>query len=152
MSLLTAEDIQGLTTAGVPLKELSIIEDLTRMLWVKNPGGAVSEAYTKWREIKRKQTLIKAKADKDAKAHMDKMESMANHGDILSMANGKVYSSKSSYRADLKAMGYAEVGNEDTVKEGKRVAARLEKEKQQREKGERLKLLAEITTGANITI
>ena len=60
VSLLTAEDIQGLTGAGVPLKELSIIEDLTRMLWSRNPGGAVSEAFTKWKEIKAKEKAIKA--------------------------------------------------------------------------------------------
>lgn len=152
MSLLTAEDIQGLTIAGVPLKELTIIEDLTRMVWAQNPGGAVSEAYTKWQEIKRRQALIKAKADKDAKQHMDKMASMENHGYVLSMANGKVYSSKAAYRADLKAMGYMEVGNEDTVKEGKRVQAQLAKDKAETDKQARMKLLAEITTGANITI
>lgn len=34
--------------------------------------------------------------------------------EIKSMANGKMYDSKSRYRADLKAMGFTEVGNDSS--------------------------------------
>ena len=135
VSVLSGEQVSNLLTSGIPQKEIPIMEDLVRMLLPQSRYIDVfEEAYRKYREIKRIERSEALKKQKIAEADKKRRESMAIHGEIESMANGKVYWNKGAYLADIRAMGYTDVGNEDIVahaaKQKKEIEKKIENERE----------------------
>jgi hypothetical protein len=103
------------------------MEDLVRMLLPHSREIDVfEEAWYRYKQIKRKERAEAARKQQEALRVKQRAGAIAAHGYVESMANGKIYSSKSAYLADARAMGYIDVGNEDMVA----IAAKQRKQKQ----------------------
>lgn len=90
------------------------MEDLVRaLLPFSRYMDVFEEAWSKYKEIKRRERLIVEQKIRENQKRMQRSMDIINSGCIESMANGKIYSSKEAYRADIKAMGYIEVGDQD---------------------------------------
>lgn len=117
ISVLTHEQTTNLLSSGVPANEIPIVEDLVRLLLPQSRYIDVfEEAMHKYKEIKRKERVEAAKKQKETAIVKARSNAIARHGYIESMANGKIYSDKAAYLADVRAMGYIDVGNEDMFK------------------------------------
>jgi hypothetical protein len=114
ISVLSNEQVAHLMGAGVPAKELPIMEDLVRALLPYNRHlNVFEEAWAKYKQIKLRERVLAEKKRKENEARLKRSMDIVKSGYIESMANGKVYSSKAAYRADIAAMGYTEVGDQD---------------------------------------
>lgn len=137
MSVIPAERLIAMREAGLTPKDISIIEDLTKMLLpLSRFCDPLEEAVRKWRAIKNMAVMKKAQEEAKQRRLAERSASIVRHGEVESMANGKVYSDKAKYRADLKAMGYVEVGNEDTIKYGEKVRKQIAKERQKKQEAD----------------
>lgn len=127
VSVLSSEQVSNLLSSGMPSTEIPIMEDLVRMLLPHSREIDVfEEAWHRYKQIKRKQRIEAARKQAEYIKVKQRADNIAAHGYIESMANGKIYSSKSAYLADARAMGYIDIGNEDMVA----IAAKQRKQKQ----------------------
>ena len=137
MSIIPFERLNGMKAAGLGAADIKIIEDFTRIYMPQSRWlDPVDEAIRRWRETKRLAAEKAREQQAEARRLMARKQQMQNFGEIESMANGRIYSDRAAYRRDLAAMGYLEVGNEDTIKEAERVKARMAEEKKKQQQAD----------------
>lgn len=151
MSVIPYDRIANMKLAGLTQKDITIIEDLTRLNFpMSRYLDPLDEAVKQWRKIKVMAAAKQAEENrKNAQANA-REASIVRHGGIKSMANGKIYTSQAAYRADLKALGYAEVGTEDTVKEARRIKERENREAKKQSDSHLEQVIAQVVKDARI--
>lgn len=154
---LPYDEVSAMIKFGVPLPEMLVVENLAAMLVGKYSAlhymqGCAPAAYRAYLEVKRRQAIIKAKAEREARKAMQRNADMERHGYVHSMADGKIYGDRAKYRRELAAQGYTEVGNESVEAYANKAKAALAAMRAKEATEARKKVLAEITHGATITL